>query len=319
MIKTRGKGLGLVLAGMLALSACDETVTSPRPESRATPAPTKIAPHKEVQPSPRSVELADHYERVQAQLLTRGLLRQDGGGPDTPYGQRDVVRNFVQIAAFSELTLDGDAFTADGSANPIRHWTKPVRVMLDFGETANAALQADIRDTVERYIKRLSRLTGRAIFLVEEGPDFTVAVLNVDELGRYEANIQRQFPDVSAALANQMVDLPRAENCVVYTFAQQEQPNRIHSAVALIRAEHPKLLRDKCLHEEIAQGLGLINDSPAARPSIFNDDDEFALLTSHDELLLRMLYDPRMPLGAGPEEARSAAQTIASELLGNES
>jgi hypothetical protein len=44
----------------------------------------------------------------------------------------------------------------------------------------------------------------------------------------------------------------------------------------VIRAEHPDLLRLSCLHEEIAQGLGLPNDSPRARPSIFNDDEEFA-------------------------------------------
>ena len=37
-------------------------------------------------------------------------------------------------------------------------------------------------------------------------------------------------------------------------------------AFAVIRAEHPDLLRLSCLHEEIAQGLGLANDSPRARP-----------------------------------------------------
>ncbi len=40
---------------------------------------------------------------------------------------------------------------------------------------------------------------------------------------------------------------------------------------------------------EIAQGLGLPNDSPTARPTIFNDDEEFALLTRQDEMMLRML------------------------------
>ena len=67
------------------------------------------------------------------------------------------------------------------------------------------------------------------------------------------------------------------------------------------------------------QGLGLSNDSPAARPSIFNDDNEFALLTRHDELLLQILYDERLPLGATPSEARPIVNIIASELLGGES
>ena len=43
--------------------------------------------------------------------------------------------------------------------------------------------------------------------------------------------------------------------------------------------------------------MGLANDSPDARPSVFNDDEEFAFLTRHDELLLKMLYDPRLRPG----------------------
>ena len=90
-------------------------------------------------------------------------------------------------------------------------------------------------------------------------------------------------------------------------------------AVALIRGEHPDLLRLACIHEELAQGLGLANDSPQARPSIFNDDEEFGLLTTHDELLLRMLYDPRLTPGMSAAEAAPIARRIASELMGGES
>jgi hypothetical protein len=85
--------------------------------------------------------------------------------------------------------------------------------------------------------------------------------------------------------------------------------------VALVRAEHPERLRAACIHEELAQGMGLANDSPGARPSIFNDDEEFGLLTRHDELLLRMLYDERMRPGMMAEEAAPVAREIASELL----
>ncbi len=89
--------------------------------------------------------------------------------------------------------------------------------------------------------------------------------------------------------------------------------------MAVIRAENPGLLRLSCIHEELAQGLGLANDSPTARPSIFNDDEEFALLTTHDELLLRILYDRRLSPGMEAETARPVVNTIARELLGGES
>ncbi|MEL7179999.1 MAG: DUF2927 domain-containing protein, partial [Pseudomonadota bacterium] len=54
---------------------------------------------------------------------------------------------------------------------------------------------------------------------------------------------------------------------------------------------------------------------PGARPSIFNDDDEFALLTTHDELLLRMLYDARLQTGMDPAIAAPIARQIAREYL----
>ena len=75
-------------------------------------------------------------------------------------------------------------------------------------------------------------------------------------------------------------------------------------------------MRQACIHEEVAQGLGLPNDSLQARPSIFNDDDEFALLTNHDELLLRMLYDPRLTPGMTEAQATPVARILAREYMG---
>ena len=62
--------------------------------------------------------------------------------------------------------------------------------------------------------------------------------------------------------------------------------------------------------------MGLVNDSPTARPSIFNDDEEFALLTRQDEMMLRMLYDPRLRPGMTEAEARPIVEAIAQEYLG---
>ena len=84
-------------------------------------------------------------------------------------------------------------------------------------------------------------------------------------------------------------------------------------ALAVIRAEHPPMLKKACFHEEIAQGLGLHNDNPAAHPSIFNDDDEFAFLTNQDALLLRVLYDPRLPAGIELQEAQPLLKQLIIE------
>ena len=59
--------------------------------------------------------------------------------------------------------------------------------------------------------------------------------------------------------------------------------------------------------------MGLPNDSPDARPSLFNDDLEFALLTEHDAILLRMLYDPRLQPGMTSAEVRPLLPDIARD------
>ena len=110
-----------------------------------------------------------------------------------------------------------------------------------------------------------------------------------------------------------MTSLTRNNFCAVYASSTRAAPYVYSSAIALIRTEHPDLMRDACYHEEIAQGLGLANDSPKARPSIFNDDEEFAFLTTHDERLLSILYDHRLRPGMTPDQARRIVARLASE------
>ena len=95
--------------------------------------------------------------------------------------------------------------------------------------------------------------------------------------------------------------------------------NVYQQAIVVIRAEHPDLLRLSCIHEEIAQGLGLPNDSPRARPSIFNDDEEFALLTRMDEDMLRILYNPALRPGMTEAEARAIVFELAARITGGTS
>ncbi len=112
--------------------------------------------------------------------------------------------------------------------------------------------------------------------------------------------------------------MPRSTYCLVAASDPRED-GVYTAAVAVIRAEQPDIMRLACLQEEIAQGLGLANDSPEARPSIFNDDEEFALLTRHDELLLRILYDPRLKPGMDAATAAPIVREIVAGLLGGPS
>jgi hypothetical protein len=129
---------------------------------------------------------------------------------------------------------------------------------------------------------------------VDSGGNFHVLYINRDTQRQVGDLVRSLVPGISAVTVSEMERLPRFTFCSVYAFSEAGGGSTYVAAIAIIRDEHPPLLRRSCVHEEVAQGLGLPNDSPAARPSIFNDDEEFALLTRHDELLLRILYDRRL-------------------------
>ncbi|WP_083483472.1 DUF2927 domain-containing protein [Litoreibacter arenae] len=300
----------------VTLSACDAPVSSPRPEQRALP-PKQVP--KQVEPSARSKELSAYYAQVQINLRSQGLLRTDGGGRDTPFSKFQLVNNFIQIGVFNEFTLVDGLYTNARSEGRVQRWEKPVNISLTFGPAVSQDIRTKDRKTVANYAQRLSRVTGADIGMTRGKGNFHVAVLTIDEIEAFGPQLMKLIPGLDSGIASQITSMPRPIYCAVYAFSDADSPNSFHSAVAIVRAEHPDLLRQSCFHEEIAQGLGLSNDSPAARPSIFNDDDEFALLTRHDELLLQILYDPRLPLGAGPQQARPVVDVIASELLGGSS
>lgn len=58
----------------------------------------------------------------------------------------------------------------------------------------------------------------------------------------------------------------------------------------------PQELRD-CLHEELAQALGPLNDLYRLPDSVFNDDNVHTVLTGFDMLILRATYAPELRSG----------------------
>ncbi|WP_378948383.1 DUF2927 domain-containing protein [Paracoccus sp. R86501] len=161
----------------------------------------------------------------------------------------------------------------------------------------------------------MSSATGHPVALTGSGGNFAVLILSEDERRNIGPRLSELVPGIPSQDAAMLENLPPAISCTVFAYSKGNASEYAH-AIAVIRAELPDLLRTSCIHEEIAQGMGLANDSPDARPSIFNDDEEFALLTRHDELLLQILYDPRLRPGMSETQAAPIVRQIASELLG---
>lgn len=306
-------------AALVALSGCDPFGTAPpdtKPQARPD-RPVAVTPDpKPDTPSAASLELRRYYARVEQDLLTRGLMRTDGGGVDTPFTEAMLVRNFERIALAEEYTRGAGLQPSNGALNEIKKWTVPVRIGVTFGDTVSPEAREKDRQTLASYTRRLERVSGHSISVVTTQPNFHVLVMGEDDKQQLRDTLDRIAPGMEPSSRAIFVNLPRAIHCLVVAFSDSTSGSAYRKAVALVRSEHPDLTRRACFHEELAQGLGLANDDQNARPSIFNDDEEFALLTTHDELLLRILYDPRLQPGMTATQARPIVQRLAEELTG---
>lgn len=311
---------GLVLA--LGLAAGCAPAPEPAPPAEApTPAPTDL--RQDVMPDgpvpPRSAAsraLAEHYRAVEIRRRSRGLLRTDGGGPDAPITRASLVRNFATIALQEEYTRGEGLSPATGEASAVKKWRLPVRIVAEFGPSVPGDQAIADRNALIGYARRLSDITGHPISVTDgQDANFRVLFVGADDLPLVAPRIRAILPNTSERVLTLFDRLPRGIHCLVLAFSREPGGYEYGNAIAVIRAEHPDLMRLSCIHEEVAQALGLANDSRRARPSIFNDDEEFALLTGHDALLLQILYDPALEPGMDLETAMPIVQARARALL----
>ncbi|MBF0588816.1 MAG: DUF2927 domain-containing protein [Magnetococcales bacterium] len=103
--------------------------------------------------------------------------------------------------------------------------------------------------------------------------------------------------------------LGRSGGC--YFISMKKPPSKIVKAFIVVNIERDDLAINACLLEEIAQSLGLPNDTNIYRPSIFSDLDRLTVPSPQDEILIRTLYDPKLRAGM----PRTAAMKQVRELI----
>ena len=255
-------------------------------------------------------DLTQYYQRMEAQLVSQGHLRQErhvrGLDPQT------LAQNFMSIAMRTEYSPTG---SNSAGYSPLRRWEDPVRLAVRFGASVSAAQQRRDLAAVRGVVQRLHRATGHPIRMVDSGANFHVLVLSEAERANVRTTLLRLAPGLSRAAQSAVMRMRPDTLCLVMAIPHDTPENGFRQAIAIVRAEHPPRMRRSCMEEELAQGMGLSNDSPQARPSIFNDNQEFGVLTRHDELLLRMLYHDALRCGMAPRDVAPRIEALAQAAL----
>ena len=280
--------------------------TAPAP--RATPASTAD-----------EAALVTFYSNVEKELIATGRMRLDTAPADAPYGVDDLVRDFQDVALNQEYVMVGNHLEDTATPIPLRRWTGPVRVGVVTSASTPPADAAHDRGNVAAFTQRLARLTGTDMTM-GQGNDVNFAVLFMTNAEReaFATEVATRFPTFSPAMVAALRSTPLDTFCTTYSFFQPDDVSAYSAVIIVIRAEHPPLTRLSCVNEEMSQAMGLPNDSRDSRPSLYNPSIEFALLTEHDETLLRMLYDPRLHPGMSAEQIRPLLPEIARDAMAAE-
>lgn len=254
-----------------------------------------------LQPSARD------YALYEAMLRAEGDLRTDIEPVDAPFTNDDLLRNFHRIALHHEADIEVDGSERNSAPNRLGRWSDDIRYRL-IGSGVTPATQLEVRT----FARRIEDLTGLGFRPAEDDVNFLILITSPEERSR----VSQLLGEVTPVLSRSFDRWRSSESliCVATNLYRDAEEARIVFGMIMMGTELSPLMRTSCIQEEVVQALGLGNDHTDVRPSVFNDDEEFALLTRHDEYLLRILYDPRLRIGMTAEEALPVVQRIISEL-----
>ncbi len=177
-------------------------------------------------------------------------------------------------------------------------------VLTRFEGPITIALTGDVPPSARG---ELTRVIGR--FRSEAGLDVravsgATAAITIDF--QPKSQLRRAVPSAACFVVPNMTSFRQylaSRNSAAVDWAQLSQRTRV--AIFVPSDTSPQEVRD-CLHEELAQAMGPLNDLYRLPDSVFNDDNFHSVLTGFDMLMLRAHYAPE--LRSGMNEAEVAAR-----------
>ncbi|MEM1383730.1 MAG: DUF2927 domain-containing protein [Pseudomonadota bacterium] len=258
------------------------------------------------------------FAEFETMAKMKGGLREERRPLDAPFSNADLLQNFDRIA----FSVEDQFAEGNPQVDHVRRWEAPIRWRL-------RSIGPDVVDhfrLVHETFERLSAVTGLDIApaAFDETENMFIFFARPEDFDPELERWRKGEADEGLIDFVRAFSTNRTTPCqgVLYRSDGQEPDKpflmgEINYALVVIRAGLTPASRRTCAEEELAQSLGLTNDHPGVRPSLFNDDEEFALLTEHDEFLLRLLYDRRLRAGMDRAKAMRLLPEILAELRPN--
>ncbi len=210
------------------------------------------------------------------------------------------VRSNANIAADF---LDLHFMLESGAELPVfTRFEQPITVRLTG--TPPATMQADLT----RLLSRIRRETGIDIQQVPDGQaNITIEAVSQKQIRRILPQAACFVVPNSSSLEEYRQDRRKRKS------NWTELRSRERLGIFIPYDSSPQEIRD-CLHEELAQALGPLNDIYHLPDSVFNDDNFHTILTGFDMLILQATYAPELQNGMTREQVAAALPRVLSRL-----
>jgi len=240
------------------------------------------------------------------QPLTRAHIADSALPPVKQFGaprpvppqrsNRDIARDFLDL----HFKLEG------GSSLPVlTRFEQPItlRVTGSPSKTLNSDLS--------RLLSRLQNEAGIRVTRVTSGN----AHITIESVS--SAEIRRALPRAACFVVPNVGSLSeyrRNKRRAKTNWSQLRERTRL--AIFIPNDVSPQEVRD-CMHEELAQAIGPLNDLYRLPDSVFNDDNVHTVLTGFDIVILRATYAPELQTGMSRAEVAARLPSILRRINPN--
>src|SRR6056297_1626907 len=161
---------------------------------------------------------------------------------------------------------------------------------------------------LNRVVNRLRTEAGIDVMAVRGGD----ANITIEAVSR--SDIRRHLPQAACFVVpniSSLAEYSKARHTRATNWSLLTERQRL--AVFLPNDASPQEVRD-CLHEELAQAIGPLNDLYRLPDSVFNDDNVHTVLTGYDMLILRTYYDRSLRNGMSRRDVADRLPAILARI-----
>ncbi len=213
----------------------------------------------------------------------------------TTFTDAQIADGFFKVAFGAEYRLAGPS-------DRIRKFTQPVRVAIDGAKSPRR--RATLENVVATIGARIAHL-DIALAAAGQAANLTVTLVRDRDMRR---TIETRLGKEHARAIRRRLD----PQCL--SGFRRDERFAIERAEVILAVDTDDFTFRDCAYEEMLQALGPINDTDTVPWTMFNDAVRTGAFGVYDQLLLNILYDPRIRPGMSATEVKALLPQVLPDV-----